>query len=62
MNVALPVERAADDLELLEDAVAVLLFPLPDALDELLAAEVVARLALRLRSSRSTTICVAMPA
>jgi hypothetical protein len=44
--LALPIARRAHDLELLDDAIAVLLFPLPDALVELLASEIVARLAL----------------
>ena len=39
---ALPVERAAELLELFEDAIARLFAPGPDPLDELLAADVVA--------------------
>ena len=44
------------------DGVAGLLLPLPDLRDEVLAAQVVARLSLCSCSWRSTTICVAMPA
>ena len=47
---------------LLADAAAVLLLPLPDAPQELLAAEVVAALLLGPLQLRSTTIWVAMPA
>ena len=60
---ALPVAASSRAAELAEDAGLVLVLPLPDALDEFLAAEVVAGLLLLLRRcSRSTTACVAMPA
>src|SRR5690606_20090411 len=45
---ALPVAGGAHHLHLLDDAVAVLLLPGPDAAEELLAAEIVAALALGL--------------
>src|SRR5262249_56115363 len=47
--VARPVEREAHRLQLLDDAAPVLLLPGPGAADELLAAEVVARLLLGAR-------------
>ena len=43
---ALPVHGAAHGVDLVQDAAAVLLAPLPDALDELLAAQILAALAL----------------
>jgi hypothetical protein len=43
----IPVARTAHHLELLDDAIAVLLLPLPDAPQELLAPEIVAALGLR---------------
>lgn len=43
---ARPLAAGADHLHLLVDAVALLAFPLPDLLEELLAAELVARLVL----------------
>ena len=56
-------QRAAELAELAEDAGLVLVLPLPDALDQLLAAEVVAGLLLLLaRRAVPTTACVAMPA
>src|SRR5207249_9051538 len=39
----LPVARAAHELKLLEDAVAILLLPFPDAADQLIAAQIVTR-------------------
>ena len=49
-------------LQLPQDGAAVLLLPLPDALDELLAAQVVAASVPSSASCRSTTFWVAMPA
>ena len=56
-----PVAACADAVHLSDDGAAGLLFPFPDVLEELLAAEVASLDAL-LASCRSTTICVAMPA
>src|SRR5207249_804780 len=46
---ALPVARGAQLTKLAEDALLIALLPAPDALDQLLAAKVVARFLFRLR-------------
>ena len=60
--LAAPVDAVAEAAHLAEDRAAGLGLPLPDPLDERLAAEVVAGLALARRAARSTTFWVAMPA
>ena len=57
-----PVDAVAEAAHLAEDLAAGLGLPLPDPLDERLAAQVVAGHALGSASSRSTTFWVAMPA
>ena len=59
---ALPVNRRAQPLHLVENGAAVVPPPLPHALDECLAAQLLAALAFARSSCRSTIICVAMPA
>ena len=61
-RVPLPVAAAAHLLELAEDSRLVFVLPFPDALDQLLAAQVVAGLPSSSQSRFSTTACVAMPA
>ena len=60
--LARPVAGGAEPLQLVDDRAAGFLLPLPDALDEVLAAQVAAVGSWRSINCRSTTICVAMPA
>ena len=55
-------QRGAEPPQLVDDGAAGLVLPLPDALDELVAAEGAAVGCWRSINWRSTTICVAMPA